>query len=312
LGRFALGDARALRERGGVVESMGQLLALGGARTNSHFTTAAGLRLHHLDAGNGPAVVLLHGACGGAANWFRLIAPLARTHRVIALDLPGFGLSDAIEPRPPLGGQIAELVAAWLEQLGIASCSVVGTSFGALPAFRLAQRDPGRVQRVALIDAVGLGRELPLPLRIASLPPLAPLALRPSRFGTRWQFRELMISHDAQVPPADEEGLLEYLWQSAVISDQRRLQRAFSMFSDLRGQREVLTDAELRSFSTPLLLVWGEHDRFLPVAHGRRAAALVPRAQLRIIPRVGHSPNWEAPEAVFECLSAFLDERPRL
>ena len=311
-GRFALGDAAALRERAGVVAAMAQLLALGRVHATSHFTHVNGLRLHHLEVGKGPVIVLLHGACGGAANWFRLMEPLSRDHHVLALDLPGFGLSDAIEPQPPLGLHIARVVQSWLDALSIDNCAVVGTSFGALPAFRLAQIDSARVKRVVLIDAVGLGREVPLPLRLASLAPLAPLALKPSRFATRWQFHELMVSQGARMPKADVDGLLEYLWQSAVCTDQHRLQRAFTMFSDIRGQREVVSDEELREFPGRLMLVWGERDRFLPLAHGRRAAALVPRALLRIIPGAGHSPNWEAPDAVLDCLTAFLGNRPLL
>jgi pimeloyl-ACP methyl ester carboxylesterase len=309
-GRFALGDARALREKPGVVEAMAQLLSLGGAKPASRFSQCNGLTLHYLEAGNGPAVVLLHGACGGAANWYRLIGPLAQRHRVLALDLPGFGLSDAIEPDAPLGHQIAGLVSDWLDEIGISRCAIVATSFGALPALRLAQREPRRAHRLALIDAVGLGRDVPLPLRIASLPPLAPLALRPSRYGTRWQFYELMVSQGARMPKADVDALLEFMWQSAASGDQSKLQRAFSLFSDLRGQREVLSDEELRSFPARLMLVWGERDRFLPLAHGQRAAGLVPRALFRIIPHAGHSPNWEAPQAVLDCITPFLTGEP--
>jgi pimeloyl-ACP methyl ester carboxylesterase len=82
---------------------------------------------------------------------------------------------------------------------------------------------------------------------------------------------------------------------------------AFNQFSSFGGQREILTDDELRAVRHRLLLMWGERDRFLPVEHGKRAAALVPCALLRIIPQAGHSPNWEAPEAVLECLSPFLE-----
>jgi pimeloyl-ACP methyl ester carboxylesterase len=176
---------------------------------------------------------------------------------------------------------------------------------------RLAQRKPERVQRVALVDPVGLGREVPLSLRIASLAPLAWFALRPSRFGTRWQFFQLMMSPGANISESHVDGLLEYLWQSAMATDQVRLKRGFRLFSNLRGQREVLTDEELRAFPVPLLLIWGERDLFLPLAHGQRAAGLVPRATLRIIPGAAHSPNWEAPEAVFECLAPFLRETTR-
>jgi pimeloyl-ACP methyl ester carboxylesterase len=124
----------------------------------------------------------------------------------------------------------------------------------------------------------------------------------------RWQFDTLMTAHAGDMAQSDRSALLEYIWQSAAASDHNRLGRAFRMFSSMTGQREVLTDDELRAFSPRLLILWGEHDRFLPVAHAQRAAALVPRAECRIIPRAGHSPNWEAPQVVAESLSAFFRE----
>ena len=285
---------------------MQRLLGLGGVDADSRIHTLDGRRLHHLEAGSGPPLILLHGASGGAANWYRMIGPLARSYRVLALDFPGFGLSEPIDPRPPLGTQMAALVLRWLDRVGISQADFAGTSFGGLAALRLAQTAPKRVRRVAVIDSVGLGRALPLTLRLASRPPFSAVALRPSRFGTRWQFHELMVAQGARVPADHVSALLEYLWQSAAACNARDLARAFSLFSDLGGQREVLTDDELRAFPARLMIIWGERDRFLPVAQAQHAAALVPRALCRIIPGAGHSPNWEAPDAVLECLSAFL------
>jgi pimeloyl-ACP methyl ester carboxylesterase len=305
-GRSVLGDAATQRDFPGVIAAMQRLLALVDVQAHSRMNSLDGRRVHHLEAGSGPPLVLLHGACGGAANWYRMMGSLARSHRVLALDFPGFGLSEAVEPKPPLGAQMAALVQRWLDLLGIAQADLVGTSFGGLAALRLAQVAPNRVRRVAVIDSVGLGRTLPLSLRLASLPPFSAVALKPSRFGMRWQFHELMVAQGTQLPVDHVSALLEYLWQSAAACSVRELARAFSMFSDLGGQREVLTDNELRAFPARLLIIWGERDRFLPVVHAQHAAALVPRALCRIIPRAGHSPNWEAPEAVLGCLSVFL------
>jgi pimeloyl-ACP methyl ester carboxylesterase len=172
----------------------------------------------------------------------------------------------------------------------------------------MAQLAPQRVHAVAVIDSVGFGRTLPLALRLACLPGVSTFALRPSRRGVRWQFDTLMTADSASMAGDERSALLEYLWQSAVAADHNRLGRAFRLFSGMAGQREVLSDNELRAFLPRLLILWGERDRFLPVAHARRAVALVPRAECRIIPRAGHSPNWEAPQVVAESLSAFLRE----
>jgi pimeloyl-ACP methyl ester carboxylesterase len=289
------------------VSALDRLLRLEKVRATSHTTVVDGIRLHHLEAGAGPCVLLLHGATGGSGNWYRLIGPLARQLRVLALDLPGFGLSNAVDPVPPLGVQMAALLSKWLTEMGIDRCAVVATSFGGLAALRLAQRAPGRIEALVLLDSAGLGRELPLLLRLACLGPLAAAALRPSRFGIRWQFHHLLVGDGRRIPRAHVEALLEYLWQSSAAAERVRLARAFTLFANLRGQREVLRPDELAGLKVPVMIVWGEHDHFLPVSHGRQAAALVPRAHFRIIPDAGHSPNWEKPEAVLACITSFLN-----
>jgi pimeloyl-ACP methyl ester carboxylesterase len=269
------------------------------------------LRLHYLEAGQGPPIVLLHGASGGAANWFRVMAPLAQTHRVLALDLPGFGLSQALQPRAPLGKQLAEILESWLAQLNVPEATVAATSFGGLPALRLAQRAPQRVNGLVLLDSVGLGRELSWAARLASIRLLGGLATRPSQRSVNWQMRTLMLAHIERLPRAQVAALSAYLYESARATDWRRLARGFHDFATLRGQREVLNDEELRSLPQRVMIGWGALDRFVPVQHARRAAALVPGAQLRIIPDVGHSPNWEAPGAVAEIISEFLRQQAR-
>ena len=306
-GRFLLGDALTYESESGVVAAMERLLELGDVQATSFFSTVRAQRLHHIEAGSGSPVVFLHGACGGGANWYRLLGAISQRHRAIALDLPGFGLSDPLEIQPPLGQNVARVVIDWLNELAVDTFDIVGTSFGSLAALRLARLAPQRVGKIALINGVGLGRELPLALRVAALSPVSSLAMRPSRFGTRWQFNELMTAERARLPQQHVDALLEYLWQSANATDHRRMVAAFNHFGSFGGQREILTDDELRAITHRLLLIWGGRDRFLPLEHGRRAAALVPCALLRIIPDAGHSPNWEAPEAVLECLLPFLE-----
>ncbi|MBI4409667.1 MAG: alpha/beta fold hydrolase [Gemmatimonadetes bacterium] len=303
------GDAAAAAPPGGttspVAAAMRRLLALGGVEAKSRFAYVAGARLHYLEAGAGEPLVLLQGASGGAANWYRVLGPLAAHFRVLALDLPGFGLSDPLNVEAPLGAGGAEVVSAWLGAAAIERCALVGTSLGGLLALRLAQREPGRVRRLVLLDAVGLGRELPLLVRCAGLPGLGRLLLRPTRSGTAWLFRRLLTSDRSRLDAAHQAALIDYLWSSARAGDARGMARAVRRFADPGGQREVLTDAELEALRVPVLVVWGERDRFVPLAHALRAAARIPGAELRILAGVGHSPNWEAPEAFLAAALAF-------
>jgi pimeloyl-ACP methyl ester carboxylesterase len=282
------------------------LLALGrvDARHEARAYGAGG-RIHHIESGSGPTLVLLHGAGGGGANWYRVMAALGEDHRVIAPDLPGFGESDPIAAAAPLGRGAADHLHAWLEAVAPPPWILVGTSFGALVALRLAQRWPAAVAGLVVIDGAGLGPAIPWPVRAAADARLGRFLLSPSRLGTRLLFDTLLVTDRSAIPPAERAALLEYLWQGDLAAAPV-LRQTLGLFTGWRGQREILTDEELRALDVPTQFVWGERDRFFPADHGRRGARLVPDADLVIVPRSGHSPNWEAPQVLLHTVTPFL------
>jgi pimeloyl-ACP methyl ester carboxylesterase len=285
-----------------VEEAMRRLLALGDAQAVSRSSSVRGKLLHYLEAGSGPALILLHGAGGGSANWYRLIGPLSRQFRVIAIDLPGFGLSESIEPEAPLGGQVAGIVAEFLAGLGVTPVDLVATSFGGLVALRLATMVEAR--SVVLIDSAGLWPEASVGLKLACIPFVQRLGLKQTRRGARWALRHVLITR--RLLPDHEAALAEYIFASAARGDPRSMARGYALFGSIRGQSEVLSEAEMRALAPRLSIIWGEKDRFLPAPRARRAAVLAAGVQLRIIPGVGHSPNWEAPDEVLEMILEFL------
>ncbi len=281
-----------------------RLLALGSASADSRFATIDGRRLHYLEAGAGEPLLLLHGAGGGAANWYRLIAPLAEQYRVLAPDLPGFAFSDPINAGVYLGRQVGELIAAWLQSIGVARAKVVGTSFGGLVALRLAESFD--TPRVVVTDTVGLASRTSILLRLATLPFIARLVIAPSRRGTRVLLRRVLTSTPLRA--ADEHALAEYLYWSAKRNDSAAMARAFTRFASMRGQRDVVSVDQLRRLADRLLLIWGERDRFLPLADIQQNCALAGCREVRIIPGAGHSPNWERPEMLLDIIRDFLNE----
>ena len=284
-----------------VEQAMRRLLDLGDVDAASRRAVVHGTALHYLEAGRGEAVVLLHGAGGGAANWYRLMRPLAERFRVLAIDLPGFGLSDSIEPRAPLGEQVADLVAGLLRQIDVTPAHIIGTSFGGLSAARLAQRLPPRT--LTLIDAAGMWRDAALGLRLVCNPVMQRIPLKQTRRGVAWLFRNVLVRK--RLPAEHEAALIEYIYASSVRTDQKRMARAYSLFAGFNGQREIFCLADLaRRMRT--LIILGEQDHFLPAPEHHRADALAAGARLRIIPDSGHSPNWEAPDAVLEEILNFL------
>lgn len=311
-----------MQERQNVVGAMDRLLEAAGlsrsadasafdARSvRSVWTNVAGVRMHHLEAGSGDVVVLLHGGTGGGANWFRMIGPLSERFRVLAPDLPGFGLSDPIEPVAPLGVTAAERLLGWMAQHDIRDALFAGTSFGGLVTLRLAQRTP-RITRVLLLDSAGLGRGIHAAVRIAAGVPFNGPLVSPGRRGTAAVLR-LLLTSDLRTMPADQQRLLtDYLYESACSSGTAYIAQTLRGFADARGQREVLTPDELSDLKQPVSLVWGARDRLLPVSHAHRAAERLHDASLRILPHIGHSPNWEQPDVVVEAIVSLASCRAR-
>jgi pimeloyl-ACP methyl ester carboxylesterase len=157
---------------------------------------------------------------------------------------------------------------------------------------------------VTLIDSAGLWADASLGLKLACMPMLQRVGLKQTRRGARWVLRHVLTHR--RLPVEHEAALAEYIFASAARSDIRTLARAYALFGGWRGQREVLTEQELRAIGARTLIIWGERDRFLPAPSARFTAALAAGARLRIIPSAGHSPNWEAPDEVLEAVFDFV------
>jgi pimeloyl-ACP methyl ester carboxylesterase len=100
------------------------------------------------------------------------------------------------------------------------------------------------------------------------------------------------------MPEPHRSVLLDFLLAVADAGGGETVAQYLSRFASLAGQTEVAGSRALEEIDVPVLVMWGEKDRFLPLRHARRAARALPRARLRIIAGAGHSPNWEMPEAV--------------
>lgn len=300
-------DAGRGRSAAAYEDALGRLLALGGAEPERRvWDRPDGGVIHYLEAGSGPPVVLVQGGGGGAGNWYRVLGPLSRWHRVVAPDLPGFGLSSPVEPVRPLGMRAAELLVRWLDGIGVERFDLVGTSLGGLLALRMAQRWPERLGRLVLLSSAGLGRFIPWPVRVATLPGVGGVALRPTPRGTRWLFERYLTTVRDTMSAAECEALIESIYTSEQVTGAAFVTRALRAFAGLGGQREVLASDELRRLRLPVLVCWGDQDRFFPLRHGMRAAEQIPGARLVRLAPAGHSPNWEAPDAFLGALLPFL------
>jgi pimeloyl-ACP methyl ester carboxylesterase len=272
-----------------------------------HNVEIDGLPIRYLAAGEGPPLILLHGAGDNALDWRWVMPTLAATHRVYAPDLPGSPDS----ARPPADYSPAffgRFVAGFLDALGIERAAMVGNSLGGLVALRVALSEPARVAALVLVDSAGLGPEVNPAFTTVNVPGLGEAAMpfwrTPIGAHQRaWGRTALLFAHPPRSVPREWLAEQRRLAQSpgyleAHLTALRALVRPI-------GQREVLVE-RLPSLKVPTLVVWGERDRVFPERQAREAVVRLQEGSLALIPDCGHMPHVECPERFLAALDGFL------
>jgi pimeloyl-ACP methyl ester carboxylesterase len=266
-----------------------------------------GLPIRYLTAGEGPLLMLLHGAGDNALDWQWVMPTLAATHQVYAPDLPGS--PDSARPAADYSPAFFErFVAAFVDALDIGRATFVGNSLGGLLALRLALSEPARVDALVLVDSAGLGRAVNPAFTSVNVPLLGEAAIPFWRtpvgaYQRAWGRTALLFAH----PP----GSVPREW----LAEQCRLARspgyleahltALRTLVSPLGQREVLVN-RLGLLEMPTLVVWGERDRVFPRSQAKRAAARLREGSLALIPECGHMPHVECPDRFLAALGGFL------
>ena len=260
--------------------------------------------MRYFIAGEGEPLLLLHGLGGGAANWVELAAALAEERRVLVPDLPGHGGSAPLAGQPSMD-DFAECAGRLAQYEGMVPAAVVGHSFGALVALRLALLRPDQVTSVVLAALPGIssaGRLRQVMLVVVGL-------IRPGRVATRFRsriartsllryptFGYWLVADPAALSPAAVEG---FLAPQALHTDTWSASRALAV-ADPR--------TELESVRCPALVLWGASDTLVPVEDGIEFARRL-RAPLRTIPDCGHLLIGERPDVCLDAIRDFLDGR---
>ncbi len=261
-----------------------------------------GVDVHWVEVGSGPPLVLLHGLCDSHRTWSTVAGALARSRRVLMPDLAGHGLSSRPDASYSLHWH-ADVVGAWLERLGLDEADLVGHSFGGGVAQWLLLEHRARVRRLALVAAGGLGRQVGMALRFASVPFVV------ERFGQPFMARGTHLALNAAGGAYTPDEIAELSRMNAIPGTARAFARSVRDVISLRGQhRHFLDRAHEVAELPPVALFWGEADPIIPIAHAVEAAAVVQGARLTRFPRVGHFPHRQEPERFVRELEAFLDE----
>jgi pimeloyl-ACP methyl ester carboxylesterase len=268
-----------------------------------------GDRLAYRVMGEGPVILLIHGITSDSGVWERVMPGLARAHTVIAPDLPGHGSSDKPKGDYSLGAHACSLRDLLLV-LGHERATLVGHSLGGGIAMQFAYQFPELGERLVLVDSGGLGREVSLLLRAASLPgaELVLPVLAASRLldvgaqvGGLLNRVGLRLGTDLEQMARGHNTLSDGASRAAFLHTLRAV-------VDPAGQRVDATNRLYLAEQMPLLLIWGERDSIIPVAHGRAAHARLPTSRLAVLEHSGHFPQLDGPECFLEILLDFIEE----
>jgi len=262
-----------------------------------------------LRAGEGPPLLLLHGIAGSYETWAPLLPALSRDFTVIAPDMLGHGRS--AKPRGDYSlGAYAAGARDILLALGHESATVVGHSLGGGVAMQFAYQFPAHTERLALVSSGGLGEEVNVVLRAATLPGselVLPVITKAWVTGAGRRIGELLNAMGLG-PNAD---MTEIARGYASLADPHArsafIHTARSVI-DHRGQRVSARDRLYLADSVPSLIVWGDRDRIIPVRHGERAAGEMPGSRLEIFERSGHFPHLDQPTRFARVLRDFVHE----
>jgi pimeloyl-ACP methyl ester carboxylesterase len=269
-----------------------------------------GERIAYLDEGSGEAIVLLHGLAGSSETWRSLIGPLSRKYRVVAPDLLGHG--NSTKPRTDYSlGALSVLIRDVLDELGITRATFVGHSLGGGIAMQFVYQHPDYVQRLVLINSGGLGPDVGMLLRLASLPGaelvLPIIAAKRLLDPGEWVW-SLMRKAGIESPRGEE------MWRHyRSLSDgptRQAFLRTVRGVIDHRGQAVSALNRLNTRMNFPVMAIWGDRDAMIPVAHAYAAQQIRPDVRVEVLTDVGHFPHAERPGEVAELIEDFIASDP--
>jgi pimeloyl-ACP methyl ester carboxylesterase len=267
----------------------------------SKFVVIDGVRLHYRDEGQGPVVVLLHANYASLFMWDPWVRALEDRYRVIRIDLPAHGLTGP-DPRGDYTLEhMQRIFEGFVAERGLARFTVAGTSLGGTIAMRYAALHPERIERLVLLSPGSLeprvrGRTTP-----AAVPRVADLL----GYVTPVAFTRFLLANDFGDPSRLDEATVAE-WHAMWMRAGNRL----AMLQLLRQYVSGGVEDKIRAVSVPVLLIWGEKNRRVPLALAYEFRDLLvrsPDVRLEVLPGVGHMAVQEAPTQTARVMREYLD-----
>ena len=279
-------------------------------REHQRWVTVGARPVNVIELGEGPAIVFVHGLSGSWPNWLEQLPVFARDHRVIAMDLPGFGHSPMPHEHITISAY-ARILDELLGTLGVDAATLIGNSMGGFVSAELAIAFPQRVERLVLVSAAGIStyrhrdveRIEPYLRRIA--PMVAAYtgwtATRSDWVARRPGLRNLTLGlvtrHPSRLP-------------AALAAEQLRGAGKPGFMQALRANIDYPVKERLPEIACPTLIVWGDEDKIIPVGDASVFEELIPNSRKVIFEGTGHMAMLERPAAFNGLLYEFIEEQP--
>jgi pimeloyl-ACP methyl ester carboxylesterase len=268
----------------------------------SRFATLDGVQVHYRDEGAGPPLVLVHGTSSSLHTWDGWVARLSSHRRVVRLDLPGFGLTGPAPDHDYTPSRYARVVLALMTALGIDRADVAGNSLGGRVALTMALEHPERVHGLVLVDSAGLGGLKPPAIFALGRTPVLGHSLR-------WLTPRFVIRSNVEQVYGDPTRVTDALVDRYYELTRREGNRE-ALYDRLNGPPDPDLDVRLGEVRAPVLVEWGERDRWIPLPFAHRLVEGIHGARLVTYPDAGHVPMEEVPEPTARDADAFLSSLP--
>ncbi|GIF25773.1 pimeloyl-ACP methyl ester carboxylesterase [Actinoplanes tereljensis] len=277
-----------------------------------NYVDVHGARIRYHESGDpaAPPVVLLHGIGRSLEDWDAQHPLLDADHRVISIDMPGFGLSQRLPASTNLTA-LSDGVWATLDALGeTRPVHLMGNSLGGAVSMQMLVDDPARVSTLTLANSAGFGKEVTIALRMLAVPGLGRRLLARIDKISAPRLERTVFADRAMVTPERIAMAIKVARQPDFAAVYLEVAQALGGFRGIapRWRSELLP--RVAKHAKPTLLLWGDRDRILPHAHLAAARSAFPEASWHLFPNTGHMPQIERPAEFNELVRPLLAKVP--
>ena len=268
---------------------------------DSQFVNTSGFKIHYTRSGNGPPVILVHGAAAWLYSYRNNTTALSEEFTVYALDMPGHGYTIPLLDNPTYSlDMMSDALLEFMNTMGIEKTSIVGHSAGGGWAIHFTFKNPGRVKKLVLIDSNGLDVPETLTFKLLSYPVIGELF---SKFFTTEDVKTGLEDAFFDKKLVTEEMIREIEAPLTFIENRK------AQYLCIRNQNWKMTEEEMPHIRVPVLVLWGEDDLYLDSAMAQKFKEIMPDASVVILEECGHSAHEEQTDEVNRLITDFFSAK---